>query len=66
MAERWLELWRRTLNAGLDDVLRIMVSDDPLATELRQNSPFSGILSDEERTKVLASFRRHWKSEHAV
>jgi len=32
---------------------------------LRQNSPFTGILSEEERKSVLDSFRKHWHSEHA-
>jgi excisionase family DNA binding protein len=64
MTEHWLDLWRRTLDSGLDRVLTVLVSDDPQAIELRQNSPFSGILPDEERSKVLASFREHWRTEH--
>ena len=65
MAERWLDLWRLTLNSGLDRVLTVLVSDAPEATELRQNSPFTGILSQDERNRVLDSFRKHWRSEHA-
>jgi len=65
MAERWLDLWRLTLNSGLDRVLTVLVSDAPEATELRQNSPFTGILSEEERKRVLYSFREHWHLEHA-
>jgi excisionase family DNA binding protein len=65
MAERWLDLWRLTLNSGLDRVLTVLVSDAPEATELRQNSPFTGILSEDERKRVLDSFRKHWHSEQA-
>jgi excisionase family DNA binding protein len=65
MAERWLDRWRLTLNSGLDQVLTVLVSDAPDAAELRQNSPFTGILSEEERARVLDSFRKHWRSEHA-
>ena len=65
MAERWLDLWRLTLDSGLDRVLTVLVSDAPEAAELRQNSPFTGILSEEERKSVLDSFRKHWHSEHA-
>lgn len=65
MAERWLDRWRLTLNSGLDHVLTVLVSDAPEAAELRQNSPFTGILSEEERQRVLDSFRKHWRSEHA-
>jgi excisionase family DNA binding protein len=64
MAERWLDLWRDALDSGPDQVLSVLVSDAPLARELRQNSPFTGILSEEERKKVLDSFRQHWRSEH--
>lgn len=65
MAEHWLDLWRLTLNSGLDHVLTVLTSNAPEATELRQNSPFTGILSEEERKRVLDSFRKHWQSEHA-
>jgi excisionase family DNA binding protein len=65
MAERWLDRWRLTLNSGLDHVLTVLVSDAPEAAELRQNSPFTGILSEVERQRVLDSFRKHWRSEHA-
>ena len=65
MAEHWLDLWRGTLNSGLDRVLTVLVSDTPEAAELRQNSPFTGILSEEERRRVLDSFRKYWRSEHA-
>lgn len=65
MAEHWLDLWRGTLNSGLDRVLGVLVSDTSEAAELRQNSPFTGILSEEERRRVLDSFREYWRSEHA-
>jgi len=65
MAEHWLGQWRATLDSGLDQVLNVLVSNTPQARELRQNSPFTGILSEEERRKVLESFRKHWCIEHA-
>jgi excisionase family DNA binding protein len=66
MAECWLEIWRETLNAGIDSVLNVLMSDAPRARNLRQNSPFTGILSESERRKVLRSFRQHWRVEHAA
>lgn len=66
MAERWLELWRTTLDTGVDCVLDVLVSDTPQSAELRQNSPFTGVLSNKERAKVLASFREHWRREHVT
>jgi excisionase family DNA binding protein len=60
MAEHWLDLWRNTLDSGLGKVLTTLVSESPQAAELRQNSPFAGILPDDERIRVLTSFRKHW------
>jgi excisionase family DNA binding protein len=65
MAEYWLDIWRQTLNAGTDLVLNVLVSDAPRARDLRQNSPFTGILPDHERRAVLRSFSQHWRLEHA-
>jgi len=64
MAEHWLDIWRKTLSAGTDSVLNVLVSDAPRARDLRQNSPFTGILPEGERRKVLRSFRQHWHLEH--
>jgi excisionase family DNA binding protein len=60
MAEYWLDLWRKTIDSGPDPVLNALVSDNPEARELRQNSPFTGILSPDERMTVLKSFREQW------
>lgn len=65
MAQHWLDQWRAAFDAGLDQVLDILVARSPQATELRQNSPFAGILPEHERREVLESFRRHWRTEHA-
>jgi excisionase family DNA binding protein len=65
MAERWLDLWRATLDSGPDQVLAVLISDTPQATDLRQNSPFTGILPEDERRKVLSSFRGHWRADHS-
>ena len=35
-----------------------MTSTDPLARELRQNSPFLGLLAEDERRAVLNAFRK--------
>jgi hypothetical protein len=66
MAAYWLSLWREALEAGPDRVLGLLVSDTPQAAEMRQNSPFTGILPAEERRAVLQSFRRHWQAGHAA
>jgi excisionase family DNA binding protein len=59
---RWAEL----VKAGTDAVLEALTSPGPEATELRQNSPFAGVLSEEERQACLVAFRKHWNEEHSA
>ena len=35
--------------------MRVMCSVDPLSRELRANSPFLGLLSDDERRTIITS-----------
>jgi excisionase family DNA binding protein len=53
----WLRDWLGIIARGPEAVMRAMTSIDPLARELRQNSPFLGLLSDEERRAILAAFQ---------
>jgi len=64
MAVHWLGLWQDALDSGPDQVLSVLLSESPEAAEMRQNSPFTGILSRHERSAVLESFRNHWLAEH--
>lgn len=58
MTEVWLKRWQDKINEGVNAVLKALTSDDPEAVELRQNSPFAGVLSQPQRKKVLESFTR--------
>ena len=49
----YFDTWQVLLDGPLSDLLRVMTSTDAAAKELRQASPFSGILSDDERFEVL-------------
>jgi len=64
MTARWLGQWQEVLDAGVDAVADVLTSQDPAALELRQNSPFAGVISEEVRSRVLASFVRHWRRDH--
>ena len=66
MSARWLSQWRTVLDQGADAVLDVLVSRSPVAVELRQNSPFAGVLSSEERSAVHKAFRDHWQRDHAT
>jgi excisionase family DNA binding protein len=62
MAEVWLKRWQDKIHEGVGAVLKVLTSEDPEAVELRQNSPFAGVLSQSQRQKVLESFKRSgWK-----
>ena len=55
-AGRWLDEWERLLDGPVDRVLDALTSRTPRARELRQNSPFAGVLTESERHGVLTTF----------
>ena len=42
--------------------MEVLTSTSGVARELRQNSPFAGLLSESERLAVLESFQRNSKA----
>jgi len=57
VSRRWLDEWETLLRGPVDHVLEALTSRAPRARELRQNSPFAGVLTEEERLRVLSAFR---------
>lgn len=66
MAAVWLDRWQTTLNVGVEAVLDALTSGSAQAVELRQNSPFAGVLPEAERRAVLAAFADNWRQERAA
>jgi len=64
-ANIWLEEWERLLEGSLPDLLEALTSRSPRSRELRQNSPFAGVLSNEERLRVLAALPASGSREFA-
>ena len=60
-SRRWLAEWEKLLDGPAEGVLDALTSRTPRARELRQNSLFAGVLSEEERRRVLSglSAARH-------
>lgn len=56
-ASQWLKQWEKLLDGPVDGVLDVLTSRSPQARELRQNSPFAGVLDQEERMVVLRASR---------
>ena len=44
LSARWLVAWQSVLDGGPEAVLQTLTSQSQLAIELRQNSPFAGVL----------------------
>lgn len=55
-ADPWLDAWAGLLAAPLDVVLGVLTTAAPWADELRQNTPFAGVLDPRERWDV---YREH-------
>ena len=53
---RWLDEWEDLLEGPVDGVLEALTSRTPRARELRQNSPFAGVLTEQERGRLLSAF----------
>lgn len=64
MTARWLDQWQEGLDAGVDAVAEVLTSQGPAALDLRQNSPFAGVISPEVRSRVLSSFVRRSRRDH--
>ena len=50
--------WLGLLDGGLDSISSVLEGGDERCTRLRQSSPFWGILTREERTRILLEFHR--------
>jgi len=60
----WVDAWA----AILEDPERAMerlTAPDPRSDELRQNTPFAGVLDDAARARILAAFAGWWRTTHA-
>lgn len=57
-SNRWTREWEYLLDGDVEEVLRALTSPSQRSRELRQNSPFTGLLEEDRRSKVLTSFSR--------
>lgn len=54
---RYARQWEEVLRKPVAEVKQIIGDDGPFARDLRQNSPFAGVLSEAERRKILREIR---------
>lgn len=63
----YLVEWEALMNEGLDVCLAFALEESEHAADMRQSSPFSCILTNEERLRFLAEWRRqHETSDSSV
>ena len=60
--EQWLSQWLPIIERGPEAVMRVMTSTDSLSRELRANSAFGLLLSEDERAQALRSARASRRS----
>ena len=55
---RWINVWASILEGGPRHVEALLISTDQFARDLRQTSPFAGVLTDAERREAIAGLKR--------
>lgn len=53
----YAEKWRQVLAKPVPEIRRLISADDDCGRDLRQNSPFAGLLSEAERRRILEEVR---------
>ena len=56
---RWLRRWLRYIDQGPEAVMEILTSTSETAREMRQSSPFAGVLGEPERRAVLRASQEY-------
>lgn len=63
LMERYLDRWDMIVRTNdIDDIRRIVETDDDTSREMRNLSPLSVLLSDDERRRVLTEFSTRLKA----
>ena len=55
-SQPYLDQWRNLLQFPLEDLLVLLQEDSPRMTDLRQASPFAGVLAPKERWHIYDTF----------
>ena len=60
----WIDAWAAIVDDP-EQVMERLTAPHDRSDELRQNTPFAGVLDDAERARILASFADWWRTTHA-
>lgn len=53
----YAERWRQLLSRPNDEIAEVISADDQESRDLRQNSPFAGVLNEQERRRIIEAIR---------
>jgi hypothetical protein len=53
----YADRWEDVLSRSLAEIRRALIDESPEAGDLRQNSPFAGMLSEAERRRIISDVR---------
>jgi len=65
-ARQLLDRWERWLDLPVDELRAHMLDPSLTARDMRQVSPFSGILCAAERLRVIKDFQERWQHEQSA
>jgi transcriptional regulator with XRE-family HTH domain len=57
LGQQWLEQWQSASRGPVWELIHLMLGEDDNSMELRQNSPFLGVLSQDERLRAIERAR---------
>jgi transcriptional regulator with XRE-family HTH domain len=60
-AKKLFDQWRQWLDLPMNDLVNCCLDSSPLARDMRQVTPFAGLLSAHERLMILKEFRKKEK-----
>jgi excisionase family DNA binding protein len=58
-ARLWIDEWSQLLDGPVEALLTTLTDPSLRGREMRQNSPFAGLLTDEERAAIITHWREH-------
>jgi transcriptional regulator with XRE-family HTH domain len=53
LPNQWLDDWARLTSTSLADTIKVMLDTSPYGIEMRQNGPFQGVLTNQERLMAI-------------
>ena len=59
-----LDRWSDLIDEGPGAVATMLLAETEEAADMRQNAPFAGVFTDEQRATVLRAFRHAWTATH--